>query len=160
MAWGLFEALGSVWESVRGFTAGILGRGAREGVEWGTISEALTPDLSPEMLADLSPDFFLQERQAEIALGILEMPQDYMIPISLHLETDRLLPHAYVYEVSVTQYDAAGNIVEHPYYVGSDQRLSQDEILEIADGEVENSPAEGAIGYEIGGIVAAWVRQN
>ena len=74
----------------------------------------------------------------------------------MHLETDRLLPHKFAYEVEVTQILEDGTRKTHPYYVGSDTRLTPDEILGVAEGEVENSPEEGAIGYELGGITASW----
>lgn len=157
MAWGLFEALGSAVEKVRGFFGGVFGRAAREEIAWPTVSEALAEEGLESLLPDLSPDFFLAERQADIAGQIATLSTDYLIPEAFHLETDRLLPTKYAYEVEVTQYDAEGNPTSSPFYVGSAHRLSQDEILDIADGEAEQYAEDGTVAYAVGGITAAWV---
>lgn len=153
---GLFEALGGLVERARGFLSGVLGQAAREEISFPTVSEALEAGGLEIELPELAEDFDLQERQAELSDRILVHPQDQLIPGDMHLETDRLLPHKFAYEVEVTQVLADGTTKMHPYYVGSDTRLTPDEILDVADGEVQNSPVEGAVGYEIGGITASW----
>ena len=157
MAIGLFKAVGSLVERVRGFLSGVLGRAAREEIEFPTVSKALEAGGLEIEIPELHEDFKIQERQAELSDQIMKRPGDKLIPGDMHLETDRLLPHKFAYEVSITQYDAEGEAVEHPYYVGSDTRLTPDEILDIAEGEAQRSPAKGAIAYEVGGITASWV---
>ena len=157
MAWGLFEALGSLVERARGFLSGILGQAAREEIEFPTVSEALEAGGLEIEIPELHEDFLIQERQAELSDRIMARPPDELILGDMHLETDRLLPHKFAYEVSITQYDAEGVATEFPYYVGSDTRLTPDEILNIAEGEVQNSPKKGAVAYEVGGITASWV---
>ena len=157
MAIGLFKALGSLVERARGFLSGVLGQAAREEMEFPTVSEALEAGGLEIEIPELHEDFLIQERQAELADRILVRPGDQLIPGDMHLETDRLLPHKFAYEVQITQYDAEGEAVEHPYYVGSDTRLTPDEILDIAEGEAQRSPAKGAIAYEVGGITASWI---
>jgi len=49
-----------------------------------------------------------------------------------------------------------GTTISHPFYVGSDTRLSAEEILEAADAEAQQYAEEGAIAYEVGNITAAW----
>jgi len=153
---GLFESLGGLVERARGFLAGVFGQAAREEIAWPTIEEALEAGGLELELPELSEDFELQERQAELSDRILAHPQDQLIPGDMHLETDRLLPHRYAYEVEVTQILESGETKTHPYYVGSDTRLTPDEILNVADAEAETSPEEGAIAYELGGITASW----
>jgi len=157
VAWGLFEALGSAWEKVGGFFSGVFGRAAEEGIEWARVSDVLADEGLEFLPSELEADFTLHEQQADIAGQIAGLAMDQLIPGHLHLETERLLPTKFAYEVEITQYDREGNPTAKPYYVGSDTRLTQDEILDIADGEVQNSPDEGAIGYEVGGITASWV---
>lgn len=156
MDWGLFEALGSAIESVRGFVSGIFGRAAREGIEFPTISDALEAGGLEFEIPALHEDFQLAEQQAILSDRIAGLAWDELIPGDMHLETDRLLPNKFAYEVEILQYDREGNKVSHPYYVGSDTRLTPEEILDIADTEAQNSPAAGAIAYEIVGITASW----
>jgi len=115
----------------------------------------------PEKESDSRPSLRLwkrvAEQQAELSDRILDLAPDQLIPGTMHLETDRLLPHRFAYEVEVTQILEDGTTKQHPYYVGSDTRLTPDEILDIADAEAQASPDAGAIGYEVGGISAAWV---
>ncbi len=153
---GLFESLGGLVERARGFLSGVFGRAAREEIEWPTISEALEEGGLEIEIPALEDDFLLQERQAELSDRILQHPPDRLIPGDMHLETDRLLPHKFAYEVEVTQILEDGTTKTAPFYVGSDTRLTPDEILDIADGEAEQYAEEGAIGYELGGITAAW----
>jgi len=75
----------------------------------------------------------------------------------MHLETDRLLPHKFVYEVEVTQIMKDGTTRAAPFYVGSDKRLTPDEIQSHADENVEQSPDADTIGYMLGNITASWV---
>lgn len=157
MLGGLFEALGSAWEEVSGFFSGVFGRAAEEGIGWPTVSEALAEEGLPELPFELEADFYLHEQQQAIAQEIAGLPPGQLIWGELHLETDRLLPTKYAYEVEITQYDAEGNPTTYPYYVGSDVRLTSEEILEIAEQEGEQSPTEGSIAYEVGRIRAAWV---
>lgn len=153
---GLFEALGGLIERARGFLSGVLGQAAREEIDFPTVSEALEAGGLELEIPELHEDFLIQERQAELSDRILVHPPDQLILGDMHLETDRLLPHKFAYEVEVTQILADGTSKTHPYYVGSDSRLTPQEILDVADGEVENSPEEGAVGYELGGITASW----
>lgn len=156
MAWGLFEALGSAVESVRGFLSGVLGRGAREEIEFPTISEALEAGGLEIEIPELHEDFLIQERQATLADQILSLSPDQLIPGDMHLETDRLLPHRFAYEVEVTQYDAEGVATSKPFYVGSDKRLTPDEVLGVADSEAEAYAEAGTVAYEVGDISASW----
>lgn len=160
MAFGLFEALGSAIEKVRGFIGGIFGQAAREGIEFPTVSEALEAGGLEIEIPELHADFEIAEKQTALSSQIASLSSDQLIPGDMHLETDRLLPNKFAYEVEITQYDREGKETTHPYYVGSDTRLTPDEILDIADGEAQNSPAEGAIGYEVGGISASWYSPN
>jgi len=153
---GLFESLGGLIERARGFLAGVFGQAAREEIAWPTIEEALEAGGLELELPELSEDFELQERQAELSDRILAHPQDQLIPADMHLETDRLLPHKFAYEVEVTQILEDGTTKTNPFYVGSDTRLTPDEILDVADAEAEQYAEEGAIAYEVGGISAAW----
>lgn len=153
---GLFESLGGLVERARGFLSGVFGQAAREEIEWPTIEEALEAGGLELDIPELSEDFLLQERQAELSDRIMARPSDQLILGDDHLETDRLLPHKFAYEVEVTQILEDGTTKSFPYYVGSDTRLTPDEILEGADGAVNQSPEGGAIGYQIGGITAAW----
>ena len=157
MAIGLFEALGSLVERARGFLSGVLGQAAREEIEFPTVSEALEAGGLEIEIPALHEDFLIQERQAVLSDRIVGLAGDRLIPGDMHLETDRLLPNKFAYEVSVTQYTVTGETIEHPYYVGSDKRLTPDEILDVADATAQKSPAEGAIAYEVGGITASWV---
>ena len=154
---GLFEALGSLVERARGFLSGVLGQAAREEIEFPTVSEALEAGGLEIEIPELHEDFLIQERQAELADRLLVRPGDQLIPGDMHLETDRLLPHKFAYEVQITRILEDGTVEEAPYYVGSDKRLTPDEILESADNAVEESPPPGTIGYEVGGISASWV---
>ena len=154
---GLFEALGSLVERARGFLSGILGRAAREEIEFPTVSEALEAGGLEIEIPELHEDFLIQERQAELADRLLVRPGDQLIPGDMHLETDRLLPHKFAYEVQITRILEDGTVKEAPYYVGSDKRLTPDEVLESADNAVEESPPPGVIGYVVGGISASWV---
>lgn len=157
MAWGLFEALGSIVEKVRGFVSGVLGRGAREEIGFPTISEALEAGGLDIEIPELHEDFLIQERQVSIAEQIASQRSDMLVPGSSHLETDRLLPTKYAYEVQITRIMEDGTVEESPYYVGSDKRLTPDEILESADNLVIESPPPGVIGYEVREISASWV---
>lgn len=154
---GLFESLGGLVERARGFLSGVLGQAAREEIDFPTISEALEAGGLELEIPELSEDFELQQRQAELSDRILDYPQDQLIPGDMHLETDRLLPHKFAYEVEITSILEDGTEETHPYYVGSDTRLTQEEILEKAEEEGEGSPIPGAIGFIVGGITAAWV---
>lgn len=156
MAWGLFEALGSAVESIRGFVSGIISRAVGLEIEFPTISEALEAGGLEIEIPELHEDFQLAEKQLGIAEQIALRHSGELIPGDLHLETDRLLPTRYAYEVEITQYDREGKATAYPYYVGSDKRLTPTEILDIADSEAQNSPAEGAVGYEVGEITASW----
>lgn len=153
---GLFEALGSLVERVRGFLSGVFGQAAREGIEWPTIEGALEAGGLELEIPELAEDFLLQQRQAELSDQILRHPGDELIPGDMHLETDRLLPHKYAYEVEVTQILESGETKTNPFYVGSDTRLTPNEILDIADTEAQQYAEEGAITYELGGITASW----
>ena len=154
---GLFESLGGLVERARGFFGGIFGQAAREDVSFGTISEAMQAGGLELDIPELSKDFDLQQRQAELSERILSQPADKLIPGDMHLETDRLLPHKYAYEVEMTQILEDGTTKTHPFYVGSDTRLTPQEILDIADEEGEESPEPGTIAYIVGGITASWV---
>jgi hypothetical protein len=153
---GLFESLGGLVERARGFLSGVFGEAARQEIEWPTIEEALEAGGLELEIPELEDDFLLQERQAELSDRILSHPQDQLIPGDMHLETDRLLPHRYAYEVEVTQILEDGTTKTNPFYVGSDTRLTPEEILDVADGEAEQYAEEGAVAYEIGGITASW----
>ncbi|TEU17334.1 MAG: hypothetical protein E3J21_08610 [Anaerolineales bacterium] len=156
MAWGLFEALGSTVEAVRGFISGIFGQAAREKIEFPTISEALEAGGLEIEIPKLHEDFQLAEQQSDIARRISKLSSDFLIPGVMHLETDRLLPTRYAYEVEINQYDAEGNLTTKPFYVGSDKRRTPDEILDVAGSNVDQSPDAGTVAYEVGGISAAW----
>ena len=153
---GLLEALGGLIERARGFLSGVLGQAAREEIDFPTVTEALEAGGLELDIPELADDFDLQERQAELSDRILEHPADRLIPGDMHLETDRLLPHKFAYEVEVTQILEDGTTKSAPFYVGSDQRLTPEEILDIADGEAEQYAEEGAVGYQLGGITASW----
>lgn len=153
---GLFEALGGLIERARGFFSGVFGQAAREGIDFPTISEALEAGGLELEIPELADDFLIQEQQAELSDRILAHPQDQLIPGDMHLETDRLLPHKFAYEVEVTQILEDGTTKTNPFYVGSDTRLTPSEILDIADGEAEQYAEEGAVAYELGGITASW----
>jgi hypothetical protein len=154
---GLFESLGSIVERARGFFSGIFGQAAREEIAFPTISEALEAGGLELEIPELSEDFLIQERQAELSDRILRIESDMLIPGDMHLETDRLLPHKFAYEVEVTTILEDGTSKTHPYYVGSDTRLTPQEILDTADENVEQSPEGGVVGYSLGGITASWV---
>lgn len=153
---GLFESLGGLVERARGFLAGVLGEAARRGIDWLTISEALEEGGLELEIPELEDDFLIQERQAELSDRILRHALDQLIPGDMHLETDRLLPHKFVYEVEVTQILETGETKTNPFYVGSDKRLTPNEILDTADGEAEQYAEEGAVAYELGDIAASW----
>lgn len=153
---GLFEALGGLVERARGFLSGIFGQAAREEIAWPTVSEALKAGGLELEIPELSGDFKIQELQAELSDRILDHPGDRLIPGDMHLETDRLLPHKYAYEVEIIQILEDGTEKRSPYYVGSDTRLTPDEILDIADDEAEESPEKGTVAYYIGAITASW----
>lgn len=153
---GLFEALGGLVERARGFLSGVFGQAAREEIEWPTIQEALEAGGLELEIPELEEDFLIQERQAELSDRILTHPSDQLIPGDMHLETDRLLPHRYAYEVEVTQILKDGTTKSNPFYVGSDTRLTPDEILDVADSEAEQYAEEEAVAYELGGITASW----
>lgn len=153
---GLFEALGGIVERARGFLSGVFGQAAREEIEWPTIEEALEEGGLEVEIPELEEDFLIQERQAELSDLILTRPLDQLIPGDMHLETDRLLPHKYAYEVEITQILETGETKVNPFYVGSDKRLTPEEILDVADSEAEQYAEEGAIGYEVGDITASW----
>lgn len=153
---GLFDAFGGLIERARGFLSGVFGQAAREEIEWPTIEEALEAGGLEIEIPPLSEDFLVQERQVELSDQILARPGDQLIPGSMHLETDRLLPHKYVYEVEVTQILRDGTTKSNPFYVGSNYRLTPDEILDEADYEAEQYAEEGAVAYEVGGITASW----
>lgn len=153
---GLFESLGGLVERARGFLSGVFGQAAREQIEWPTISEALEAGGLELEIPELADDFQIQQRQAELSDRILAHPSDRLIPGDMHLETDRLLPHKFAYEVEVTQILEDGTTKTNPFYVGSDTRLTPDEILDVADSEAEQYAEEGAVAYEVGGITAAW----
>jgi len=153
---GLFEALGGLVERARGLLSGVFGQAAREEIEWPTIEEALEAGGLELEIPELEDDFLIQERQAELSDRILAHPSDQLIPGDMHLETDRLLPHRYAYEVEVTQILESGETKTNPFYVGSDTRLTPDEILDVADGEAEQYAEEGAVAYQLGGITASW----
>jgi len=154
---GLFEALGGLVERARGFFAGVFGQAAREEIEFPTISEALEAGGLEIEIPELHEDFLIQERQAVLSEQILSLAGDHLIPGDMHLETDRLLPHKFAYEVEVTQVLEDGTTKSNPFYVGSDRRLTPDEILDVADSEAEQYAEEGAVAYEVGGITASWV---
>jgi len=154
---GLFEALGGLVERARGFFTGVFGRAAREEIEFPTISEALEAGGLEIEIPELHEDFLIQERQAVLSEQILSLAGDHLIPGDMHLETDRLLPHKFAYEVEVTQVLEDGTTKSNPFYVGSDRRLTPDEILDVADSEAEQYAEEGAVAYEVGGITASWV---
>ena len=157
MAIGLFEALGSLVERARGFLSGILGQAAREEIEFPTVSEALEAGGLEIEIPELHEDFLIQERQAELSDRILAAPPDQLLRGDMHLETDRLLPTKFAYEVEVTQYMEDGTTKKAPFYVGSDKRLTPDEILSVADSEAEMYAEPGAVAYEVGEISASWV---
>lgn len=157
MLGSLFEALGSAWERVEGFFSGVFGRAAKEEIGWPTVSEALAEEGLPELPFELEADFYLHEQQQAIADQIAGLRSDQLIPGTLHLETERLLPTKFAYEVEITQYDAEGNPTSSPFYVGSATRLTPEEILDIADGEAEQYAEEGMVAYSVGGITAAWL---
>lgn len=157
MLGGLFEALGSAWEKVGGFFSGVFGRAAEEEITWPTVSEALAEEGLPELPFELEADFYLHEQQQAIAGEIAGLPAGRLIPGYLHLETERLLPTKYAYEVEMTWVDEEGNVTTKPYYVGSDVRLTSEEVLEVAEDEGEQSPEAGGVAYSVGGISAAWV---
>lgn len=154
---GLFESLGGLVERARGFLSGIFGLAAREEIAFPTISEALEDAGLEIEIPELHEDFRIQERQAELSDRILARPGDQLIPGDMHLETDRLLPNRFAYEVEVTQIMEDGTTKTSPFYVGSDKRLAPDEILDVADSEAQQYAEEGAVGYEIGAISASWV---
>lgn len=160
MAWGLFEALGSAVESVRGFVSGIFGRAAREGLEFPTVSEALEAGGLEFKIPELHADFLIQEEQTFISKQIMARDSSQLVPGNLHLETDRLLPNRFAYEVEITQYDAEGKETSKPFYIGSDKRLTPDEILDVADSNVDASPDAGTVAWDIGGISASWYSPN
>jgi hypothetical protein len=153
---GLLESLGGLVERARGFLSGIFGQAAREEIEWPTISEALEAGGLELEIPELSEDFLIQQRQTELSDSILASPLDQLIPGDMHLETDRLLPHRYAYEVEITQILEDGTTQTNPFYVGSDKRLTPEEILDVADSEAEQYAEEGAVAYEVGGITASW----
>lgn len=153
---GLFEALGGFIERARSFLSGIFGEAAREEIEWPTVSKALEAGGLELEIPELEEDFLLQQRQAELSDQILGHPADQLIPGDMHLETDRLLPHRYAYEVEITQILEDGKTQTNPFYVGSDKRLTPEEILDVADSEAEQYAEEGAVAYEVGGISASW----
>jgi hypothetical protein len=157
MAWGLFEAVGGLVERARGFLSGVFGKAAREEIGWPTISEALEEGGLEIEIPELHEDFLIQEQQAELSDRILDLAPDQLIPGTMHLETDRLLPHKFAYEVEVTRIMEDGTEKTSPFYVGSDTRLTPDEILEVADDEAAQYAEEGATSYVLGGISAAWV---
>jgi len=154
---GLFESLGGLVERARGFLSGVFGQAAREGIDFPTISEALEEGALEIEIPELHEDFLLQEQQAELSDRILRRAGDELIPGDMHLKTDRLLPTKFAYEVEVTQILEDGTEKKAPYYVGSDYRLTPDEILEAADEEVDASPAPGGVAYTVGSITASWV---
>lgn len=156
MAWGLFEALGSAVESIRGFVAGVFSRAVGEGIKFPTVSEALEAGGLEIEIPELHADFQIAEQQASIAEQIAIGKPEELIPGHLHLETDRLLPTKFAYEVEVTQYDAEGKATSKPFYVGSDTRLTPDEILDVADSEAEAYAEAGTVAYEVGAISASW----
>lgn len=153
----LFEALGSLVERARGFFSGVLGQAAREEIEFPTVSEALEAGGLEIEIPELHEDFLIQERQAVLSDRIVGLAGDRLIPGDMHLETDRLLPTKFAYEVQITRILEDGTIEEAPYYVGSDKRLTPDEILETAENNVDESPPPGVVGYMVGGITASWV---
>jgi len=157
MAWGLFEALGSAWEKVGGFFSGIFGRAADEGIEWERVSDVLGTEGLEFLPPELEADFGLHEQQADIAGQIAGLAMDQLIPGHLHLETERLLPTKFAYEVEITQYDAEGNPTSSPFYVGANHRLTPEEILDIADTEAEQYAEDGMVAYSVGGITASWL---
>lgn len=156
MAWGLFKALGSAVERVRGFVSGVLGEAARIGIEFPTISEALEAGGLEIEIPELHEDFELAEKQSILSDQIGRLASGRLIPGDMHLETDRLLPHKFAYEVEVTQYDAEGKATSKPFYVGSDKRLTPDEILGVADTEAEAYAEPGTVAYTVGDISASW----
>ena len=153
---GLFESLGGLIERARGFLSGIFGQAAREEIGFPTISEALEAGGLELEIPELADDLGLQERQIELSDRIMAQPPDQLIPGDRHLETDRLLPHKFVYEVEVTQVMKDGSTRTSPFYVGSDTRLTPDEAQADADRNVEKSPDADTVGYMIGDITAAW----
>ena len=157
MAIGLFEAVGSLVERVRGFLSGILSRAAREKIEFPTVSEALEAGGLEIEIPELHEDFLIQKRQAELADRILAAPTDQILRGDMHLETDRVLPNKFAYEVQITRIMEDGTVEEAPYYVGSDKRLTPNEILEAAEEEVDVSPPAGGVAYILGSITASWV---
>lgn len=157
MTWGLFEALGSAVKSVRGFVSGVFHRAVGMGIKFPTVSEALEAGGLEIEIPELHEDFLLQERQATLADQILRLESDQLIPGDMHLETDRLLPDRFAYEVEITQTFEDGTTKTSPYYVGSDKRLTPDEVLDSADSHASDSPEKGAIAYEIGAITASWL---
>ena len=157
MAIGLFEALGSLVERARGFLSGVLGRAAREEIEFPTVSEALEAGGLEIEIPALHEDFLIQERQAVLSDRIAGLAGDRLISGDMHLETDRLLPTKFAYEVQITRVLEDGTVEKAPYYVGSDKRLTPDEILDIADSNVEESPPPDTVGYMVGEITASWV---
>lgn len=154
---GLLEALGGLVERARGLLSGIFGQAAREGIDFPTISEALEAGGLEIEIPELSEDFLIQQQQAELSDRILAHPPDQLIPGDMHLETDRLLPHKFAYEAEVTNILEDGTRKTRPFYVGSDTRLTPEEILSRADELAEQYPEEKAVAYEIGNITASWV---
>jgi len=154
---GLFESLGGLVERARGLLSGVFGQAAREEIAFPTISEALEDAGLEIEIPELHEDFKIQERQAELSDRILRRPGDELIPGDMHLETDRLLPTKFAYEVEVTAILEDGTEKTAPYYVGSDYRLTPDEVLETADEEANTSPPKGGVAYEIGSITASWI---
>lgn len=160
MAWGLFEALGSAIEKVRGFAGGIFGQAAREGIDFPTVSEALEAGGLEFEIPELHADFEIAEKQTALSSQIASLSSDQLIPGDMHLETDRLLPNRFAYEVEVTQFDAEGKETSKPFYVGSDKRLTPDEILDVADLEAEQYAEAGTVTYHVGSISASWYSPN
>lgn len=83
----------------------------------------------------------------------------YLIPEALHIQSPRDLTAKYMYDVQCLWEDVEGNIATTPWSVISDQRMTQDEIMEIA---TTFPPLYVPEGFEFHGeidIIASWSKK-
>lgn len=145
-------------KNIGGFVSGIIRSAVRLGYSVLGISEILEEAELPLSPEEVLKQYDLEVAQPPILEEIGKLESQYAIPEALHVRTPVRIPQDYWYDVKVTYVTEEHELIESYRSVGSDFRLSQDQILADAELLSEAYPEEGAMEWAVEEISGSWTK--
>lgn len=152
--------LSGIVGNIRGFARSIVRGAASIGRTLEETFDTLV-NVGLEYAQDLvTIDFEKYNVQPFVCDEIRKMDRDRLIPGTHHVETDLSLSTKFRYEVLYEFEDVKGNKFDQYWTVASKRRLTQNEILDLADDFIVDSPTKAVpVTGEIS-LVGSWVRED